>query len=556
MALTYTLGFDPFWYMADAYGKPLGGGGFYAASSLNPTVPRIVYQDPAGTLAWPTNTIITPNGGAVPNIILFDANGVQGPFYFQFDSSNPSNLYYIKFYDANGNPLNEILSYFPPSGGGGGGTIVTNYFIKNYVVNNAFLHNNAAPGTGIISATNGTVICPSNHAGLFSRFSDVQFLKNNTSATDVITVVNPGSAGSDFAPGLNPLTGDVTPEFYINFQTTGAGSAETQKVFQWPLDLHLKNLEQQEITLILWAKGVSGTQTISPFIWQDTGSGSNSPTVIAPVNINGTPETIETGSWQAYLYTYTIPSLSGITIGNCGDDATYLQIGMPLNNTCNISFTKPKVYLGEQATQLFPELQTYDDVDAICMSPRTGDVRVSLNSFAPYGWVPCNDGTIGNGSSNATSRANVDTFALFDLIWLSFNANQTLAPMFNSSGTPVAYGSGSIADFTAGNRISLTKVLGRALSSVGQPSSGGTGNSWPLGTAQGEEKHTLNITEMPSHTHSPTTGNFLIDTGGGGTIAVNTGANAVTQSATASTGGGGSHNTIQPTAYFNVFMKL
>ena len=549
MALSYNLGFNPFWYMVDVYGEPLSGGGFYAGSSLNPTVPKTVYQNASGTLAWPTNTIVIPGGGTVNNIILFDANGTQGPFYFLLDSANPSDLYYIQFYDKDGNPLNTINAYEPGSGGGGG-TITTNYFIKNYVTNNLFLHNNADTTTGIVTATSGTVICPSNHSGY--KTPDVVFLKDGSGATDVLKIYNPGLAGSDFALGTDPLTGDVTPEFYMRFSTTG-GSGETQKCFQWPLDLHLKNLEQQDITVLVWAKGNSGTQTISPFIWQDTGSGG-SPTVITPVNIDVTPRSLS-ASWAPYEFSYTVPSLTGITLGTCGDDATYLQIGMPLNTTGDISFTKPKVYLGTQTG--FAELQTYDDVDSVAMSPRTGDIRVSLNKFAPYGWVLMNDTTIGSGGSGATSRANVDTWPLYMTLYL--NVSDTYAPVTGGRTAPGNTFAAAVTDFTANKPIALTKQLGRVLASGGTPSSGtNTGTVWVPGQTTGNEVHTVGLNEIPDHQHAATPNGQYV-TVGPGAAGSGGGANFTSSGVTggvSSYGGQTALNLQNPVAYFNVFIKL
>jgi len=78
----------------------------------------------------------------------------------------------------------------------------------------------------------------------------------------------------------------------------------------------------------------------------------------------------------------------------------------------------------------------------------------SLNNFVPYGWVAMDDGTIGSATSGSTSRANIDTFPLFDLIWNTFQGAQTLAPMFTSGGVPVAYGASPSADFSANRRLS------------------------------------------------------------------------------------------------------
>ena len=92
-----------------------------------------------------------------------------------------------------------------------------------------------------------------------------------------------------------------------------------------------------------------------------------------------------------------------------------------------------------------------------------------------------NDGTIGNKtnstSSNATARANQDTWQLFNLLWTlcapfstpDSGTTNPLCQMYNSSGTPVGYGPNisvpttAISDFTANNQLSLSSMLGRVI---------------------------------------------------------------------------------------------
>ena len=57
MTITYTLAPNPKWYVADLTGKPLGAGYLQAFESQNPSVQKIVYQDPEGTIPWPTTVI-------------------------------------------------------------------------------------------------------------------------------------------------------------------------------------------------------------------------------------------------------------------------------------------------------------------------------------------------------------------------------------------------------------------------------------------------------------------------------------------------------------------
>ena len=140
---------------------------------------------------------------------------------------------------------------------------------------------------------------------------------------------------------------------------------------------------------------------------------------------------------------------------------------MPLNVNCSINFTRPSIYLSDIApTNSF---LTYNQVDSVISTARTGDVRQSMNSFYPFGWVVMNDGTIGDAASNATARANQDTWQLFNLMWslgkpldtgVPFNA---VSPMYNSSGITINYGGSAIADFNANNTLALTKSMGRVL---------------------------------------------------------------------------------------------
>jgi hypothetical protein len=110
-------------------------------------------------------------------------------------------------------------------------------------------------------------------------------------------------------------------------------------------------------------------------------------------------------------------------------------------------------------------------------------MRTSINSFYPYGWVPMNDGSIGNASSNADTRANVDTWQLFNLIWTigkpfdSGALSNPVALMVTSTGSLANYGSSAIADFNANRRISLTKSMGLVMMGTAPASSLGIGTT-------------------------------------------------------------------------------
>lgn len=127
--------------------------------------------------------------------------------------------------------------------------------------------------------------------------------------------------------------------------------------------------------------------------------------------------------------------------------------------------------------------------------PTTGDLRLTLKTTATTGWVMFNDGTIGDASSSASSRANADCEGLFTLIF--DNLSDANAPILTSGGvatTRVAQTNAATA-WAAHCRISLPKVLGRALAVAGA----GSGlTSRALGAAVGAETNTIAQNQLPN----------------------------------------------------------
>lgn len=137
--------------------------------------------------------------------------------------------------------------------------------------------------------------------------------------------------------------------------------------------------------------------------------------------------------------------------------------------------------------------QLYQAIIAIASSLgwRTGDIKATLRNTADPGWVLLNDGTIGRNGSAATTRANDDTWALYELIWN--NVSNTFAAVSGGRGATAA------DDFAASKTIALPKALGRVLGAAG---AGASLSTRTLGQTVGAETHTLSQTEMPVHSHT------------------------------------------------------
>jgi hypothetical protein len=118
----------------------------------------------------------------------------------------------------------------------------------------------------------------------------------------------------------------------------------------------------------------------------------------------------------------------------------------------------------------------------------TGDVKLTLKTVADPGWIMINDGTIGDISSGATTRANGDTLALYTLVWT--NCANLQCPVTGGRGASAA------ADFSAEKAIALPGMLGRALAVAG---SGSGLTARALGFATGAETATIAQANLPDY---------------------------------------------------------
>ena len=109
----------------------------------------------------------------------------------------------------------------------------------------------------------------------------------------------------------------------------------------------------------------------------------------------------------------------------------------------------------------------------------TGDVKLTYKTSADAGWVMMNDGSIGNASSGATTRANADCYDLFVLLW---NIPACIVQTF--AGVNTNKGSSAVADWASNKRLVLPKTLGRALAGAG---TGAGLSARNLGSAIGSE---------------------------------------------------------------------
>lgn len=134
----------------------------------------------------------------------------------------------------------------------------------------------------------------------------------------------------------------------------------------------------------------------------------------------------------------------------------------------------------------------------------------SMSTTIQSGYVSANGLTIGDGSSNATNRANADTQFLFNYVWN--NCSNAICPIYTSSGSPSTRGATPWADFAAHKAIAVWNMNGSALmtadSQNGSSSSRlsgvpvNSGSSTAPGSSLGENLTPLTASLIPTITSS------------------------------------------------------
>ena len=178
----------------------------------------------------------------------------------------------------------------------------------------------------------------------------------------------------------------------------------------------------------------------------------------------------------------------------------------------------------------------------------TVPIGVPLPFFGSSAYLPpdhliCDGNTIGDTSSGATARANVDTQTLFTLLWNSI-ANTELT-IQNSSGSQTSRGASAAADFGAHKRMPLPDLRAYTLGGYKV----GDANFGTLGKAVGEATHQLTVAELASHTHSGA--NYATN----GASSTNNGWPNASAGPTGSAGSNTPHNNVQPTMTVNWIIR-
>lgn len=173
----------------------------------------------------------------------------------------------------------------------------------------------------------------------FSTPASLQFV------ADRFQVQHDGSIGAftldrqAFALGQTDVPDE--PKYFMRWDQTGAGSGQTVKRINHKIE-SVRTLAGKTIQVKFYAKVGLSTQAITVGAIQNFGTGG-SPS--SEVTVTAKSRTLTT-SWQAFNVELVIPSISGKTIGNDGNDYLNIVINLPLNATFSADLSHMQVYEG------------------------------------------------------------------------------------------------------------------------------------------------------------------------------------------------------------------
>jgi len=139
------------------------------------------------------------------------------------------------------------------------------------------------------------------------------------------------------------------PTNFLRWSQTVAGTGATYNTLAQRIE-NVRTCANKTITVSFYAKAAAST-TVSVDAIQFFGTGGTpSPSVGA----TGSTITVST-TWQKYIVTFSIPSISGKTLGTAntpyGDHFLQLNFNLPINSTFTFDLAQVQLEEGFQATQ-------------------------------------------------------------------------------------------------------------------------------------------------------------------------------------------------------------
>ncbi len=124
-----------------------------------------------------------------------------------------------------------------------------------------------------------------------------------------------------FTLGSAPVAG-YEGKTFLRVDVTGQTGLSTDRAqIAQPIE-SVRTFANQTVTVSFWAKSASGTPQVAVGLRQIFGTGGSPSGAVSTAGIKATIST----SWTRYSFTFSVPSISGKTLGTNNNDSLYAQI--------------------------------------------------------------------------------------------------------------------------------------------------------------------------------------------------------------------------------------
>jgi hypothetical protein len=325
----------------DKEGKPATNGTVETFKSVSPVTQKPTYQDRALTIVLPNPIPLNQAG------VASDVSGTPIPVYLEQDEE-----YYMVVKDSVGTIVQTIDNWqadnyyetAPPTE-----ETVFNNYIPNAQFRELINDISTYDDSKLIS---GTAV-PIAREGWY-------FIRNTANSQNDIKFLN-------FALGQTEVP--YNPKHYLRFECTATG-VETEKDIYVDIG-DVLTFANQQVSFAFYARS-STSSTISLLTNQYFGSGgSPSGTITTSIDTF----TLSPG-WNKFTATFTVPDITGKTLGTNKDDKLQIRLRMPLNQLAIIDFTNNQLNHGDTVLEFDykTSLKEKEDANSYQLpSPTTND---------------------------------------------------------------------------------------------------------------------------------------------------------------------------------------
>lgn len=208
------------------------------------------------------------------------------------------------------------------------------------------------------------------------------------------------------------------PQYFMRLAQTVASSGASFKEYEHRIE-GVRTLAGKTVTLSFWAKA-DASRAIYAKMYQFFGTGGSPSSVVGVTQQNGTATT----TWQKFVFTFILPSISGKTLGTtAGTDYIAIQIGLPINTTFTVDVSQVMLNEGSVAAAWAyasgGASLNYGAELALCRRfyEKTYDVTTvpgtSTGVNARYGWT--NASTV-QGSHFTTAKRIAPTVTFYSVL--------------------------------------------------------------------------------------------------------------------------------------------